>query len=233
MNNLNIKIKLLRPNASIPEYATDGAAAADLRAALDEPVVLNSSERRLIPTGIAIAPNDTINGSRDVDDSSRGTVDSARGTVDSSRDTVDSSRGTVDAARDTVDSSRGTVDSSRGTVDSSHDTVDSSRGTVDSSRGTVDSASGASFAAIICARSGLASRRGPALANGTGVVDADYRGEIMVSMINLGNEPVTIEPGERIAQLMFVPILHAEFIQSEALPETARQAGGFGSTGTK
>ena len=177
MNNLNIKIKLLRPNASIPEYATDGAAAADLCAALDEPVVLNPSERRLIPTGIAIAPNDTINGSRDVDDSSRGTVDS--------------------------------------------------------SRGTVDSASGASFAAIICARSGLASRRGLALANGIGVVDADYRGEIMVSMINLGNEPVTIEPGERIAQLMFVPILHAEFIQSEVLPETARQAGGFGSTGTK
>lgn len=198
MNNLNIKIKLLRPNAKIPVYATDGAAAADLCAALDEPVVLNPSERRLIPTGIAIAPNDTINGSRDVDDSSR--------------DTVDSSHGTVDSAR-------GTVDSSRGTVDSSHDTV--------------DSASGASFAAIICARSGLASRRGLALANGIGVVDADYRGEIMVSMINLGNEPVTIEPGERIAQLMFVPILHAEFIQSEVLPETARQAGGFGSTGTK
>ena len=198
MNNLNIKIKLLRPNAKIPVYATDGAAAADLCAALDEPVVLNPSERRLIPTGIAIAPNDTINGSRDVDDSSR--------------DTVDSSHGTVDSAR-------GTVDSSRGTVDSPHDTV--------------DSASGASFAAIICARSGLASRRGLALANGIGVVDADYRGEIMVSMINLGNEPVTIEPGERIAQLMFVPILHAEFIQSEVLPETARQAGGFGSTGTK
>ena len=191
MNNLNIKIKLLRPNAKIPVYATDGAAAADLCAALDEPVVLNPSERRLIPTGIAIAPNDTINGSRDVDDSSRGTVDSSRGTVDSSR------------------------------------------GTVDSSRDTVYSASGASFAAIICARSGLASRRGLALANGIGVVDADYRGEIMVSMINLGNEPVTIEPGERIAQLMFVPILHAEFIQSEVLPETARQAGGFGSTGTK
>ena len=191
MNNFSIKIKLLRPNAKIPMYATDGAAAADLCAALDEPVVLNPSERRLIPTGIAIAPNDTINGSRDVDDSSHDTVDS------------------------------------------SHDTVDSSRGTVDSSRGTVDSASGASFAAIICARSGLASRRGLALANGIGVVDADYRGEIMVSMINLGNEPVTIEPGERIAQLMFVPILHAEFIQSEVLPETARQAGGFGSTGTK
>ena len=198
MNNLSIKIELLRPNARIPVYATDGAAAADLCAALDEPVVLNPSERRLIPTGIAIAPDETSNGSRDVDDSSRDTVD---------------------AAHDTVDSSRGTVDSSRDTVDSS--------------RGTVDSASGASFAAIICARSGLASRRGLALANGIGVVDADYRGEIMVSMINLGNEPVTIEPGERIAQLMFVPILHAEFIQSEVLPETARQAGGFGSTGTK
>ena len=198
MNNLNIKIKLLRPNARIPVYATDGAAAADLCAALDEPVVLNPSERRLIPTGIAIAPDETSNGSRDVDDSSRDTVD---------------------AAHDTVDSSRGTVDSSRDTVDSS--------------RGTVDSASGASFAAIICARSGLASRRGLALANGMGVVDAYYRVEIMVSMINLGNEPVTIEPGERIAQLMFVPILHAEFIQSEVLPETARQAGGFGSTGTK
>ena len=212
MNNLNIKIKLLRPNAKIPVYATDGAAAADLYAALDEPVVLNPSERRLIPTGLAIAPDETSNDSRDVDDSSRDTVDSSH---------------------DTVDSSHGTVDSSHGTVDSSHGTVDSSRGTVDSSRGTVDSASGASFAAIICARSGLASRRGLALANGIGVVDADYRGEIMVSMINLGNEPVTIEPGERIAQLMFVPILHAEFIQSEALPETARQAGGFGSTGTK
>ena len=139
MNNLNIKIKLLRPNAKIPVYATDGAAAADLYAALDEPVVLNPSERRLIPTGIAIAPNDTINGSRDVDDSSRDTVDSSH---------------------DTVDSARGTVDSARGTVDSAHDTVDSAHDTVDSSHDTVDSASGASFAAIICARSGLASRRG-------------------------------------------------------------------------
>lgn len=90
---------------------------------------------------------------------------------------------------------------------------------------------GGGVAAILCARSGLATKHGLALANGIGVIDSDYRGEILVSMINNGNVPYTINPGERIAQLMFIPILYAQVIKTEALTDTKRGAGGFGSTG--
>ena len=149
MNEINVKIALVRDRAKIPAYATDGSAALDLRYAADEPMTILPGERRLVPTGIAISP-ETKN-----------------------------------------------------------------------------------VAALVCARSGLASKKGLTLANGIGVVDSDYRGEIMAAMINLGNEPYTIEPDERVAQLMFVPVLQAKLIEAETLDETARGTGGFGSTGTK
>ena len=149
MNEINVKIKTLRSGAQIPAYATDGSAALDLRYAADEPMTIAPGERKLVPTGIAIAP-ETKN-----------------------------------------------------------------------------------VAAIVCARSGLASKKGLALSNGIGVVDSDYRGEIMAAMINLGSEAYTIEPGERVAQLMFVPVFHANLIPSDNLDETERGNGGFGSTGTK
>ena len=88
------------------------------------------------------------------------------------------------------------------------------------------------FGAIF-ARSGLATKRGLAPANKVGVVDADYRGEIMVSLHNHGDVHQTIDHGERIAQLLLVPFLTAEFAEAQELTDTARGAGGFGSTGMK
>lgn len=146
---INVKIKALRENVQLPAYATEGSAAVDLRYAGDEIIKLAPCERKLIPTGIAIAPETT---------------------------------------------------------------------------GVV---------ALLCARSGLASKKGLTLSNCVGVIDSDYRGEISAAMINLGNEEVALEPGERIAQLMFVPVLTANFIEVGELDETTRGAGGFGSTGTK
>ncbi len=86
---------------------------------------------------------------------------------------------------------------------------------------------------LIAARSGLAVKKGVTLSNGIGVVDADYRGEICVGLVNLGKETVTIAPGERIAQLLVMPILRADFEEADTLDETERGAGGFGHTGTK
>lgn len=85
--------------------------------------------------------------------------------------------------------------------------------------------------AYIYARSGLGIKKGICLSNGVGVIDSDYRGEICVGLINLGDEDYTIEPGERIAQMVFAPVLKAEFVECESLEETERGAGGFGSTG--
>lgn len=149
MNEINVKIKLLREGAALPGYATSGSAAFDLRYCGVEPLTIAPGARMLVPTGIAIAPETS------------------------------------------------------------------------------------GVAALLCARSGLASKRGLTLSNGIGVIDSDYRGEISAAMINLGSEPVIIEPGERIAQLMFVPVLQARLIQCDALDETVRGEGGFGSTGTK
>lgn len=146
---INVKIKVLRDDVQIPSYATEGSAAVDLRYSGDEPIKISPNERKLIPTGIAIAPETS-------------------------------------------------------------DVV-----------------------AILCARSGLASKRGLTLSNGIGVIDSDYRGEICAAMINHGDTEIILEPGERIAQLMFVPVLTANFIKSNELGETIRGAGGFGSTGTK
>lgn len=89
------------------------------------------------------------------------------------------------------------------------------------------------WAGLIYARSGLATKRNLAPANKVGVVDPDYRGEIMVSLHNHGTEPQTIEAGERIAQLVLTPYLTARFLETEELSETVRGTGGFGSTGTK
>lgn len=87
--------------------------------------------------------------------------------------------------------------------------------------------------AIVCARSGLATKFGISLANGIGVIDSDYRGEILVALINKGKEAFVVNPDERIAQLMFMPVFPVNFIESENLDETERGSGGFGSTGTK
>lgn len=145
-----VKIKLTRYMAP-PQYATDGSAAVDLRAALPEgeTVTLRPGERKLIPTGIAIAPE---------------------------------------------------------------------------TRGVV---------AIVAARSGLGIKKGISLSNGIGVIDSDYRGEIGVGLINHGDEDFTVYRGDRIAQLFFVPVLHASFLVSETLDETERGEGGFGHTGVK
>ena len=89
------------------------------------------------------------------------------------------------------------------------------------------------YAGLIYARSGLASKRGLAPANKVGVVDADYRGEIMVALHNHSDKAQTVEPKERIAQLVVTPFLKAEYYETEALTDTTRGAGGFGSTGTK
>ena len=89
------------------------------------------------------------------------------------------------------------------------------------------------YAGLIYARSGLASKRGLAPANKVGVVDADYRGEIMVALHNHSNTEQKIAPQERIAQLVITPFLKAEFEERESLSDTVRGSGGFGSTGTK
>ena len=87
--------------------------------------------------------------------------------------------------------------------------------------------------ALIYARSGLATKRSLAPANKVGVVDCDYRGEIMVSLHNHSDKTQSIEPFERIAQMVIAPYIPAEFEEVENLSETVRGEGGFGSTGTK
>jgi len=84
---------------------------------------------------------------------------------------------------------------------------------------------------LIYARSGLASKRGLAPANKVGVIDSDYRGEIMVALHNHGATPQTVAKGERIAQIVFTPYVAADFSVVDALDDTVRGAGGFGSTG--
>ena len=148
--NLNVKIKLTR-GMTAPEYATEGSAAVDLRAALDEGevVTIAPGARALIPTGLSISPETS-------------------------------------------------------------DVV-----------------------AVIAGRSGLGVKKGVSLANGIGVIDSDYRGEIQVCLINRGEEPFEVHRGDRIAQMMFLPVLHASFLPVDELDETARGAGGFGHTGVK
>ena len=148
--NTNVKVLLSR-GMTMPAYATDGAAAVDMRAAIDEgtTVTIQPGERAMIPTGMAI------------------------------------------------------------------------------------SLENANVVAILAARSGLAVKSGINLANGIGVIDSDYRGEICVGLYNSSDVPFTVNRGDRIAQLMFMPVYVANLIEAESLDETARGAGGFGSTGVK
>ncbi len=89
------------------------------------------------------------------------------------------------------------------------------------------------YAGMIFARSGIATKRGLAPANKVGVIDSDYRGEIMVALHNHSDSVQVIAEKERIAQLVIMPYLRADFIEAESLEDTERAAGGFGSTGTK
>ena len=148
--DINVKILLSR-GMEAPAYATEGSAAIDLRAAIDEgtTVTIEPGDRALIPTGLAISPATT---------------------------------------------------------------------------GVV---------AIVAARSGLAIKQGICLSNGIGVIDSDYRGEICVGLHNTSRVPFTVNRGDRIAQMMFMPVLSAKLIEAASLDETARGAGGFGSTGVK
>jgi len=148
--NTNVKVLLSR-GMTMPAYATDGAAAVDMRAAIDEgtTVTIQPGQRAMIPTGMAI------------------------------------------------------------------------------------SLENANVVAILAARSGLAVKSGINLANGIGVIDSDYRGEICVGLYNSSNVPFTVNRGDRIAQLMFMPVYTAKLIEAATLDETARGAGGFGSTGVK
>ena len=148
--NTNVKVLLSR-GMTMPAYATDGAAAVDVRAAIDEgtTVTIQPGERATIPTGMAI------------------------------------------------------------------------------------SLESANVVAILAARSGLAVKSGINLANGIGVIDSDYRGEICVGLYNSSAVPFTVNRGDRIAQLLFMPVYVANLIEAESLDETARGAGGFGSTGVK
>lgn len=90
---------------------------------------------------------------------------------------------------------------------------------------------GPEWVALICARSGLGAKHGITLPNGVGVIDSDYRGELRVALVNLGEEAYTIQPGDRVAQLMILPVAQAQFCPVEKLDETDRGTGGFGSTG--
>ncbi len=89
------------------------------------------------------------------------------------------------------------------------------------------------YAGLVYARSGLASKRGLAPANKVGVIDADYRGEIIVALHNHTNAEQTVAAGERIAQLVIAPVMQVDFTEAEELNDTVRGEGGFGSTGTK
>lgn len=91
----------------------------------------------------------------------------------------------------------------------------------------------AEYGAFVFARSGLAIKHGIGLLNAVGVIDSDYRGEIKVGVINQISEPYTIAPGERVAQMVVMPVSMMPLEEVETLGETDRGAGGFGSTGTK
>ena len=89
------------------------------------------------------------------------------------------------------------------------------------------------LAATLLPRSGLGHKHGIVLGNLVGLIDADYQGPLMVSMWNRGNDHFTIQPGDRIAQIVFVPIIRAQFEVVSEFQQTARGVGGFGSTGSE
>lgn len=141
-----IRVKKLRPGATLPAYGSLGAAGADLTACLEESVTIGPGQTAFIPTGIALEVP-------------------------------------------------------------------------------------ANCAGLVYARSGMACKQGLAPANKVGVIDSDYRGEILVALHNHGNQARTVEPGQRIAQLLITPVLTPVYEEAAELSDTARDAGGFGSTG--
>ena len=141
-----MKVKINSLSGVYPSYETPGSAGMDIRAWLDEPVILKPGERALIPTGLFMEFEP-------------------------------------------------------------------------------------GYEVQLRARSGLAVKHGIGLVNGVGTIDSDYRGEIKVALINLGQEAFAVNNGERIAQMVISPVIQAEIEPSEMLTETERGAGGFGSTG--
>jgi dUTP pyrophosphatase len=141
-----VHLKRLRAGAASPIYMSEGAAGMDLAAALDEPIRLAPRERRLVPTGWAMAIQPGFEGQ-------------------------------------------------------------------------------------VRPRSGLALKTGVTVLNAPGTIDADYRGEVMVLLVNTGDAEVVIEPGMRIAQLVIARVLRADVSEVSELPGTMRGEGGFGSTG--
>lgn len=131
----------------LPDYATDGSAGVDMRACLDETLILEPGQTTLIPTGMAIHIGDP------------------------------------------------------------------------------------SLAAVLLPRSGLGHKHGIVLGNLVGLIDSDYQGQVFVSCWNRGSDPFTIEPGERIAQMVLVPVVQARFEIVEEFEESKRGAGGFGHSG--
>lgn len=151
MNEIELKIldKRIGEEFPLPEYATTGSAGMDLRACLDETLLLKPGQTELIPTGLAIHIGDE------------------------------------------------------------------------------------SLAAVILPRSGLGHKHGIVLGNLVGLIDSDYQGQLFVSCWNRGQNEFQVEPGERIAQLMFVPVIQAKFKLVDNFDESERGHGGFGHTGKK
>ena len=147
----SVQLKILDPRLGetipLPEYATDGAAGLDLRACLQEPLVLQSGATELIPTGMAIHIEDS------------------------------------------------------------------------------------GLAAMLLPRSGLGHKHGIVLGNLVGLIDSDYQGQVFVSCWNRGQKEFVIEVGERIAQMVIVPVVQVQFEQVESFDSSQRGAGGFGHTG--
>ncbi len=148
---MELKVKFLSEKIGreipAPFYATEGSAAMDLPACIDEPIILNPGDRVAVPTGIAIA---------------------------------------LPANE---------------------------------------------YVGLVFARSSLGLKKGITLPNAVGVIDSDYRGEILVALTNISDEPYTINPAERIAQLVIMPVCIPTIKVVDELCETQRGSGGFGSTG--
>lgn len=148
---MQIELKILNPKIGaeipLPAYATEGSAGLDMRACLDQALIIQPGETHLIPTGIAIHIDDP------------------------------------------------------------------------------------GFAAILLPRSGLGHKHGIVLGNLVGLIDSDYQGELLVSCWNRGNKPFIVEAGERIAQLIIVPVVQAQFRIVENFAQSDRGSGGFGHSG--
>jgi dUTP pyrophosphatase len=149
----NIQLKILDPRLSgefgLPHYATEGSAGLDLRACIDDPLILHAGDSALIPTGMAIHIGDP------------------------------------------------------------------------------------NLAAMLLPRSGLGHKHGIVLGNLVGLVDSDYQGQVFVSCWNRGQESYEINPGDRIAQMVLVPVVRASFEVVETFDTSARSEGGFGHTGSR